>query len=388
MSLLIKNVLIHDAVHEAPYQGDILIDKGKIKKIAPSIRVKADEVFDAEGLQCYPGFIDAHSHLGMDGWGIGYEGTDYNEMNDNWTPQLRAIDGFKPMQPTLLDAALAGVTCVSTGPGSANVIGGTFTAVKTVGHRVDDMIVRQDVAMKCAFGENPKRVYRDKAISSRMTTAARLREALMKAREYLQKKEAAKDDPAKLPAFDMKLEALLPVLRGEIPLKAHAHAAEDLFTALRIAKEFGVRLTLEHVTEGHLIAEDLAKENVPLAVGPTLTHATKFELRNKTWLTPGALDRAGCRVSIITDAPVIPQQYLPLCAGMAVKAGMDPFKALQAITINPARHIGIEDRVGSLEAGKDADLVLTDGSPFEVSTQAVRVYIDGKLVKAPEQGVE
>lgn len=388
MSLLIKNVLIHDAVHEAPCQGDILIDKGKIKKIAPSIRVKADEVFDAEGLQCYPGFIDAHSHLGMDGWGIGYEGTDYNEMNDNWTPQLRAIDGFKPMQPTLLDAALAGVTCVSTGPGSANVIGGTFTAVKTVGHRVDDMIVRQDVAMKCAFGENPKRVYRDKAISSRMTTAARLREALMKAREYLQKKEAAKDDPAKLPAFDMKLEALLPVLRGEIPLKAHAHAAEDLFTALRIAKEFGVRLTLEHVTEGHLIAEDLAKENVPLAVGPTLTHATKFELRNKTWLTPGALDRAGCRVSIITDAPVIPQQYLPLCAGMAVKAGMDPFKALQAITINPARHIGIEDRVGSLEAGKDADLVLTDGSPFEVSTQAVRVYIDGKLVKAPEQGVE
>ena len=388
MSLLIKTVLIHDAVHEAPCQGDILIDKGKIKKIAPSIRVKADEVFDAEGLQCYPGFIDAHSHLGMDGWGIGYEGTDYNEMNDNWTPQLRAIDGFKPMQPTLLDAALAGVTCVSTGPGSANVIGGTFTAVKTVGHRVDDMIVRQDVAMKCAFGENPKRVYRDKAISSRMTTAARLREALMKAREYLQKKEAAKDDPAKLPAFDMKLEALLPVLRGEIPLKAHAHAAEDLFTALRIAKEFGVRLTLEHVTEGHLIAEDLAKENVPLAVGPTLTHATKFELRNKTWLTPGALDRAGCRVSIITDAPVIPQQYLPLCAGMAVKAGMDPFKALQAITINPARHIGIEDRVGSLEAGKDADLVLTDGSPFEVSTQAVRVYIDGKLVKAPEQGVE
>jgi len=388
MSLLIKNALIHDAVHETPYQGDILIDKGKIKKIAPSIRVKADEVFDAEGLQCYPGFIDAHSHLGMDGWGIGYEGTDYNEMNDNWTPQLRAIDGFKPMQPTLLDAALAGVTCVSTGPGSANVIGGTFTAVKTVGHRVDDMIVRQDVAMKCAFGENPKRVYRDKAISSRMTTAARLREALMKAREYLQKKEAAKDDPAKLPAFDMKLEALLPVLRGEIPLKAHAHAAEDLFTALRIAKEFGVRLTLEHVTEGHLIAEDLAKENVPLAVGPTLTHATKFELRNKTWLTPGALDRAGCRVSIITDAPVIPQQYLPLCAGMAVKAGMDPFKALQAITINPARHIGIEDRVGSLEAGKDADLVLTDGSPFEVSTQAVRVYIDGKLVKAPEQGVE
>ncbi len=388
MSLLIKNALIHDAVSETPFKGDILIDKGKIKKIAPSVRARADEVFDAEGLHCYPGFVDAHSHLGMDGWGIGYEGTDYNEMNDNWTPQLRAIDGFKPMQPTLLDAALAGVTCVCTGPGSANVIGGTFTAVKTVGHRVDDMIVKQEVAMKCAFGENPKRVYRDKSISSRMSTAARLREALMKAREYMQKKEAAEGDPARMPAFDMKLEALLPVLRREIPLKAHAHAAEDLFTALRIAKEFGVRLTLEHVTEGHLIADDLARENVPLAVGPTLTHATKFELRNKSWITPGVLDRAGCSVSIITDAPVIPQQYLPLCAGMAVKAGMNPFSALKAITINPARHIGIERRVGSLEAGKDADLVLTDGSPFEVGTQTLRVYIDGQLVKAPEQRVE
>ncbi len=386
MTLLIRNSRVFDAIHPDPYQADILVENGKIKKIAKSIKSKADEVFDAEGLYCFPGFVDAHSHLGMDGWGIGYEGTDYNERNDMCTPHLRAIDGFKPMQPSLLEAALGGVTCVSTGPGSANVLGGTFIAVKTAGHRADDMVVRQDVAMKCAFGENPKRVYADKGISSRMTTAAKLREMLMKAAEYRQKKELAGDDPSKLPALDIKMEALLPVLRREMPLKAHAHATEDIFTAIRIAKEFNIKLTIEHVTEGHLIADDLAREDYPLAVGPTLTHATKFELRNKSWTTPGVLDRAGCRVSIITDAPVIPQQHLPLCAGMAVKAGMDKFKALQAITINPACHIGIENRVGSLETGKDADIVLTDGCPFEVSTQIIRVYIDGKAVEPLTRG--
>ncbi len=214
-----------------------------------------------------------------------------------------------------------------------------------------------------------------------MSTAAKLREMLYKAREYGEKLAAAGDDVTKKPAFDMKLEALQPVLRGELPLKAHAHATDDIFTALRIAKEFGVKITLEHVTEGHLIAEELAKESVPMAVGPTLTNASKFELRNKSWTTPGVLAAAGCQVSIITDSPVIPQQYLPLCAGLAVQAGMDPFAALQAITINPARHIGIEDRVGSLEAGKDADIVITDGSPFEVSTRVLCVLIDGQVIR-------
>ena len=247
------------------------------------------------------------------------------------------------------------------------------------------MIVRDAVAMKCAFGENPKRVYRDKTDSSRMTTAARLREALFRAKEYLEKKEAAGDDLSKRPAFDMKLEALIPVIRGEMPLKAHAHAAEDIFTALRIAKEFGVKITLEHVTEGHLIVEELAEENVPLAVGPTLSSASKFELRNKSWTTPGVLAKAGCQVSIITDSPIIPQEYLPLCAGLAVQAGMDPLQALQAITINPAKHAGIADRVGSLEEGKDADIVITDGCPFEVSTNVEYVLINGNVIKEPKQ---
>ena len=383
--LLIKNATIFDAIHEEPYEADILIAQGKIQQIKKGITQKGAQIVDATGLYAFPGFIDAHSHLGMDGHGIGYEGADYNEMNDQLTPHLRALDGFKPMQPTLLKAAQAGVTTVATGPGSANVIGGSFIAVKTLGHRADDMVIHPCVAMKCAFGENPKRVYRDKGISSRMTTAAKLRETLYKAREYMQKLEAAGEDMSKRPAYDIKLEALIPVLKGELPLKAHAHATEDLYTAIRIAKEFSVRLTLEHVTEGHLIAEDLAREQLPLAVGPSLTHATKFELRNKSWTTPGVLQKAGCQVSIITDAPVIPQEYLALCAGLAYKAGMDKHEALKAITINPARHLGLHHRIGSLEKGKDADLLLTDGCPFEVSTKVVQVYINGEAVNMEAQ---
>ena len=377
MKTLIKNAHIHDSIHREPFDADILIEDGKISRIAPGIDYPGAEVLDAQGMDAYAGFIDAHSHLGLAGYGIGYEGTDYNEMNDIVTPHLRGIDGFKPMQPSLEHASRAGVTTVCVGPGSANVLGGTFFAVKTVGRCVDDMVVRDPIAMKCAFGENPKRCYRDKCDTSRMTTAAKLREMLFKAREYERKIVAAGEDESKLPAFDMKLEALRPVIRGELPLKAHAHATEDIFTAIRIAKEFGVKLTLEHVTEGHLIVEELAKAGYPCAVGPSLTDASKWELRNKSFTTPGILARAGIQVSIITDADVIPQEYLPLCAGLAVKSGMDPFDALQAITINPAKHAGIEDRVGSLEAGKDADIVITNGSPFEVSTSVCAVFVNG-----------
>lgn len=376
---LIKNGLIHDAVHRDAYKADILLADGKIAAIGSGLTAPADAaVFDANGLEVYPGFVDAHTHIGLDGYGIGYEGCDYNEMNDIWTPQLRAIDGINPRDPSLADARRAGVTCVCTGPGSANVLGGTFLAMKTVGDRVDKMVVRDPVAMKCAFGENPKRCYRDKCDSTRMSTAAFLRGALMQARDYGARKQAANGDITKMPAYNQKLEALLPVLAREIPLKAHAHQANDIFTALRIAREFNLRLTLEHVTEGHLIADELAGEkDVPMAVGPSLTFASKFELQNKSWATPGVLAKAGCHVSIITDSSVIPQQYLPLCAGMAIKAGMDPFDALKAITLNPAEHIGVADRVGSLEVGKDADLVITAGSPFEVLTEVKAVFIDG-----------
>ena len=383
MTTLIRGGLVHDAVHRDACKADILLADGKIAAIGTDLTAPADAaVFDADGLEVYPGFVDAHTHIGLDGYGIGYEGCDYNEMNDIWTPQLRAIDGINPRDPSLADARKAGVTCVCTGPGSANVLGGTFLAMKTVGDRVDKMVVRDPVAMKCAFGENPKRCYRDKCDSTRMSTAAFLRGALMQARDYGARKQAANGDITKMPAYNQKLEALLPVLAREIPLKAHAHQANDIFTALRIAREFNLRLTLEHVTEGHLIVDELAGEkDVPMAVGPSLTFASKFELQNKSWSTPAVLTAAGCHVSIITDSSVIPQQYLPLCAGMAIKAGMDPFDALKAITLNPAEHIGVADRVGSLEVGKDADVVITAGSPFEVLTEVKAVFIDGARIE-------
>ena len=377
---VIKNGTVYDAVHREPYIADIRIEGTKIAEIGKNLKTDGADVIDAAGLRVMPGFVEAHGHIGLDGWGIGYEGQDYNEYGDIVTPQLRAIDGIQPRDYALREAREAGVTTLNVGPGSSNVLGGTFAAIKPVGIRVDKMVVKEKTAMKCAFGENPKRCYREKGNSSRMSTAAHLREMLFKAREYAEKLDAAKDDPAKKPAFDIKLEALLPVIRGELPLKAHAHQADDMFTAIRIAREFGVKLTLEHVTEGHLIADELREENVMLAVGPTLGHATKFELKDKSWTTPGVLAKAGCHVSIITDSPVIPQKYLPICAGLAVKAGMDPFDAFRAITICPAEHIGIADRVGSLEAGKDADIVIADGDPFEISTQMKYVFINGENV--------
>ena len=378
--LCIKNGTIHTAVSREAIVADIMIEDGKIVKIGAGLNANGAEIIDATDLHVYPGFVEAHCHIGLDGYGIGYEGHDYNEMNDPVAPHLRAIDGINPFDPCMKMAAEAGVTCFATGPGSANVLGGTFVAIKPVGTCVDDMIVKDGVAMKCAFGENPKRCYQSKKISSRMTTAADLRNALKKAKLYKAKVEAAGDDVSKLPAFAEKSEALIPVLNKEMPLKAHAHQANDILTAVRIAKELDVNLTLEHVTEGHMIVNELVRADVPLAVGPTFGHASKFELQNKSWTTPGILANAGCHVSINTDAPVTPLHYLPLCAGLAVKAGMDEYDALRAITINPAEHIGIADRVGSLEEGKDADIVIMVGTPFDVDSKIQHVLIDGKEI--------
>ncbi len=372
--MIIKNGLIHDGINREAYVADIEIKEGKIILIGKDLA--GEEVIDASGLNVYPGLVEAHCHIGLDGYGIGFERADCNEYGNPDTPELRAVDGINPFDPTFEKAREAGITTVCTGPGSANVLGGTFCAIKTIGTRVDDMVIKKEVAMKCAFGENPKRCYKDKGTYSRMSIAANLRNMLFKAKEYMDKKE---NDESK-PAFDMQLEALIPVLKREIPLKAHAHAADDIFTAIRIAKEFNVKLTLEHVTEGHLIANDLIKENYPMAVGPTLTHATKFELKDKSWITPKVLSDLGGQVSIITDSPVIPEQHLPMCASLAIKAGMDPFKALQAITINPAKHIGIEDRVGSIEVGKDGDILITKGDLFAIDHEVRNVIIDGKVV--------
>lgn len=379
--MLIQNGTVYTATQREPVRADIAVADGVIRAVASGLSpAPGEEVVDAAGLRVYPGFVDAHSHLALDGYGMGHDSIDYNEMGDILSPQLRGIDSFNPQDRSVEMARAGGVTTVGVGPGSANVLGGTFFAVKTYGDCVDDMVLKDPVAMKCAFGENPKRCYRDKGNSARMSTAAKLREMLFAAQDYLRRKEAAGDDVLKQPKYDMKLEALIPVLKGEIPLKAHAHRADDICTAIRIAREFGLRLTLEHCTEGHLIADVVARAGWPVAVGPTLTHASKLELANRTFETPGILARAGCQVSIITDSSVIPQQYLPLCAGLAVKAGMDPFDALKAITIHPARHLGLDARVGSIEAGKDADLVLAEGDVM-VSDAVIRaVYINGKKV--------
>lgn len=378
--MIIRNAIIHDAIHAEPRRGDLLIENGRLVSVGGTAE-GTHEILDASGLHAYPGFVDAHSHIGLDGYG-GPTGMtyDYNEMNDIICPHLRGMDSYYPMDAAIPMALAGGVTTVATGPGSANVLGGTFFAVKLCGKTLEEGLVKPAVGMKCAFGENPKRCYRDKCDSARMTTAAKLRQTLFEARDYMLRKQAAGDDVTKQPRFDMKLEALIPVLKRELPLKAHAHRSDDIMTAIRIAKEFDLRITIEHCTEGHLIVEALQAAGVPVAVGPTLGNASKLELLNKSWTTPGILAAAGIPVSIITDSPVIPQQYLSLCAGLAVKAGMDPFQALQAITINPARHVGVADRVGSLEAGKDADVVLTDGDPLVSDTVVRYVVVDGRVL--------
>ena len=378
MEYWIVNGIVRDGVTPEARRVDIKVKDGKIAEIGT---YSGGEKIDVNGLKIVPGLVEAHCHLGLAGWGNRYDGADYNEKNDCITPELNPIDAINPLDETMRFALEGGVTCVGTGPGSSNVLGGNFIAIKTHGTRVDDMVVKEKVAMKCAFGENPKNLYQNKFITSRMTTAAKLRDTLARAREYMEKLDAAeKDSSCKKPDFNFKLHAMLPVMRREIPLKAHAHQANDLFTAIRIAKEFNVKLTLEHCTEGHLIADQLAAEGFPLAVGPSLTHSGKPEMRKKSYATPGILHRAGCQVSIITDSNVIPQEHLALCAGLAVRAGMDPFAALQAITINPARHLGIEDRVGSIEVGKDADIVVCDGCILESSTKVCMVFVNGEQV--------
>ena len=381
--ILIKNGKIYTMAGPVLENGCVLIKDGKIAEVAQHINAPAGtEIIDAGGRNVYPGFVEAHCHVGMWESSIGFEGDDTNEMTAPVTAHLRAIDAINPMDIAFSEARDAGVTSCATGPGSANVIGGTFVAMKTHGICVDEMIIKDPIAMKCAFGENPKRVYnaQKKMPMTRMGTAAIMREALTKAKRYLDAIERASDDPAKLPALDMQSEALLPVLRKEIPLKAHAHRVDDIFTSIRIAKEFDVKLTLEHCTEGHLIAEYIKKENLPAVIGPSFGHRSKFELTNKTFDTPGILDRAGVTVAITTDSAVVPLASLPLMAGMAVASGMDEMAALRAITINPAKIIGLDDRIGSLETGKDADIAIFDGSPLEISGKAWKVFIDGDVV--------
>lgn len=382
--ILIKNGYVKTMAGNDIKNGQVLIEGGVIKAVGMDLEVPEDiEIIDAKGCLVTPGLVEGHCHIGMWEEGIGFEGEDGNEDVEPITPQLRAIDAINPMDMAFQDALEGGVTTVVTGPGSANVIGGQFLAMKTFGKRVDNMVIKDPVAMKIAFGENPKRVYDEqhKSPVTRMAIAALLRETLFEALQYKEDLDASETDPDRKPDFDIKLDALIPVMRKEIPLKAHVHRADDIFTALRIAKEFELDITLEHCTEGHLIVDELAEEGKPCLIGPTLGSRAKYELRNISFDTPKILVSKGIKIAIITDAGVIPIQYLSMCAGLAVKAGLSEQEAWKAITINPAEIIGISNRVGSIEEGKDADIVIFRGNPLtDLGYETVMTMIEGQVV--------
>ena len=383
-------LIIHGTVHTmdgpAIDNGFVAIREGKIWKVGPMEECPADwkgETLDARGGHILPGFGDAHCHLGMFGDAMGFEGDDGNEATDPCTPHLRAIDGVNPMDRCFRDARLAGVTTVLTGPGSANPISGQFVAMKTAGRWLDDMVIKAPAAMKLALGENPKLTYheRHEGPITRMATAAVIRENLAKAVEYRDKLERAAADPdEEKPEFDAKLEALLPVVRRELPVHIHAHRADDIATSIRICKEFGLEYVIVHGTEGHLIANELAREGARVITGPCLGDRSKPELANMSLETPVLLAMAGVKIAICTDHPETPVQYLPLCAAMAVKGGLPADAALAAITIWAAEIGGVAHRVGSLTPGKDGDVVVMSGHPLNWLSRVSAVVVDGRRV--------
>ncbi len=384
--MLIINGVVHTMDGPVIENGYVALAGNKITRVGPMEDCPASwegEVLDAQGGHVCPGFIDAHCHLGMFGDALGFESDDGNEETDPCTPQLRAIDAVNPLDRCFAEARGAGVTTVLTGPGSANPISGQFAALKTDGRWVDAMVARAPAAMKLALGENPKQVYhdRDEAPVTRMATAAIIRENLRKAVEYGEKMDrAAQDEDADPPDYDAKLEALLPVVRGELPVHIHAHRADDIATGVRITREFQLKCVIVHGTEGHLLPELLAQAGVPVITGPSLGDRSKPELANMTLENPALLQRAGVDVAICTDHPEVPVQYLPLCAALAVKGGLDPEEALAAITVTAAGIAGLGDVLGTLAPGREADVVVTSRHPLELLGEVRAVLLGGRRI--------
>ena len=377
--LLIKNGHIKPITAEEIENGCILVDdNGKIAAIGKDLTAPAGaEIIDAEGRLVTPGIVEAHCHIGLDG--IATRQYDYNENLNPIVPNVQALDGIDPTEEGLKNAIKGGVTCGCVTPGSSNIIGGYACAIKFHGIRVDNMVVKNPAAMKGAMGENPKKRHgatNKKPPVTRMGIAAMLREELQKTINYRDAKAAGKN-----PSYDAKMEAMIPVVNGDLTLKIHAHRADDLFTAIRIAKEFNLKISLDHVTDGALIAEELAKENIPLIVGPSMGTKSKQELDHKAFATAGILHKAGCKVCITTDAPVMPIENLPMAAGLCAAEGLPLEAAWKAITINPAEVLEIADRVGSLEVGKDADIVIWTANPLTtIGGRAYTTIVDGKVV--------
>lgn len=380
---MIKNAHIITAVG-TEFENGVIVFDDKIRFVGEEYRGAVDEIIDVKGNVVVPGLIDAHCHVGLFGDSLGFEGADANEDSDPITPQLRAIDGINPQDRAFNEAKKAGITAVVTGPGSANAIGGQFAAIKTDGICVDDMIIKAPCAMKMALGENPKTVYNEKsqAPMTRMGTIALIRETLFKTISYRDDLNKYNEDSEEneRPEFDMKLEAMLPVINKEIPVKIHAHRADDICSAIRLAKEFDINITIEHCSDGDIVAEILKREGVAVNLGPTLTDRSKPELKNLSFETYKNLSELELSVSIITDHPEITIENLPLCAALAVSHGMDKNEALRAITINAAKNCGIDDKIGSLEVGKDADIAVFTALPVEYNAKCIMTFINGQNV--------
>ncbi|MGB7449537.1 MAG: amidohydrolase [Ornithinimicrobium sp.] len=378
-----------------PFVGSVLLEGSVIAAVGPDLAIPdGAEVVDAAGRWVLPGLVDAHTHLGVWEEGEGWAGEDTNEMTDPVMAAARALDAINPFEQGFDDALRGGITAVNVNPGSGNPIGGLTVALKTYGRRVDEMVMRSPSGLKSALGENPKRIYGEKSTtpSTRLGVALVLRRAFTAARAHQVALTRAQEKADVAPvAGHLVNEALVQVLRREIPWRQHAHRADDIATAVRISEEFGYELVLDHGTESYLLADLLATKGIPVLYGPMIVSRSKVEVRQRDPRAPGMLDRAGVTVAIITDHPVVPIEYLITQAALAVKEGMDRFAALRAVTINPARVLGVADRVGSLEPGKDADVVLWSGDPLDFFSRPLRVWIEGSEVytydEATGQGV-
>lgn len=373
--LLIRNGLLYTMESDHPIHADLLIRNGQIAEIGQNILpTDGMQVIDAREMHIVPGFIDAHSHIGLSQEKTTATGDTSNEATAPTTPCMRAIDAINPMDSAFHNALAAGITGVMAGPGSANPIGGQFAFIKTVGRCIDDMVVLAPAAIKIAFGENPMTCYgsNGNTPSTRMGIAALIREEFFRARQYFTQTENQNRD--------FTLECYRELFDKKIPLKAHVHRADDIFTAMRIAKEFDLDLTLDHCTEGHLIAQEIAESGFPAIIGPSLASRTKNEVSLSDFKTPGILHRAGVTVALTTDHPVSRIHHLPLCAALAAKEGWDRWSALKAITINAARICRVEHRLGSIAVGKDADFAVFDGEPLDLNTKLKATFINGKQV--------
>ncbi|ADQ68917.1 amidohydrolase [Halogeometricum borinquense DSM 11551] len=378
---VIRNATLHTATDRGTVEGDLSIQDGKIVAVGDVDAPPEATEIDVDGAPVTPGLVDAHSHAGMAEWGEPEDG-DINEGTDPVTPHVNALDGFHPRDEELKYAFQNGVTTVSARMGSGNVVGGVICSMKTYGDVADRMLVRED-GMKAAMGENPKRFHgeqKDRQPATRPGVAATLRQALMDAEDYVAKREKAVEDGEPFDR-DLGLENLARVVEGDLPLRVHAHRADDIMTVFRIAEEFGIdNISIEHATEGHLIAEEFVERDIPAVCGPSLYSGAKYELRNITFETPGILHEAGVNVAIQTDAPVLPQRHLDVCVGLAVREGLPEAAALDVVTRNPAEILGIEDRVGTLAEGTDADIVVWDGPFYQFDTSAQHVFVDGEHV--------